>query len=222
MDNKRSSSNVLKISIVLWGLGIFLYFLLSPIPFSFIIVIGRRLFAIGAGVIIVGGAAALGARLTRALVSEADGSERMIFGAGLGLGIISALVLLLAHISTDLLLVIFTACAIMLFVFRKEIGFSLSLSRDGFSRCVLAILLALFLFELSLCFLPPLDYDVVEYHLGAPAEYIRNGSMRFLPHNVYASFPANVEMLYLLALRIGGLPFAGAAVAKVTAIVPGP
>ncbi len=114
---------MLRLSILLWGLGIFLYSLLSPIPFSFLIIIGRRLFAVGAGAIIVGGAAALGARLMHALVSEADGSERMIFGAGLGLGIISTLVLLLAHISTDLLVVVFAVCAITLFVFRKEISF---------------------------------------------------------------------------------------------------
>lgn len=215
MSNGRSSSDVFKFSILLWGLGIFVYFLISPGLFPVLLIAGRILLALGTGAIIVGGAAALGARLMRALVPEADRPERIIFGAGLGLGIISVLVLLLAHISTDLLIVVFTACAIMLFVFRKEIGFNLNLSRDGFSRCVLAVLLAVFLLNLSICFLPPLAYDVVEYHLGAPAEYIRNGSMRFLPHNVYASFPANVEMLYLLALRVGGLPFAGAAVAKV-------
>ena len=89
--------------------------------FPFLIMIGCRLFVLSAGVIIVGGAAALGARLTRVLISEADKSERIIFGAGLGLGIISTLVLLLAHISTDLLIVVFTACAVMLFVFRRAV-----------------------------------------------------------------------------------------------------
>ena len=76
-------------------------------PSSFLIMVGSRLLILGSAVIIVGGAAALGSRLMRLLVPEADGPERIIFGAGLGLGIISTLVLLLAHISTDLLVVVF-------------------------------------------------------------------------------------------------------------------
>jgi len=49
-------------------------------------------------------------------------------------------------------------------------------------------------------FLPPLTYDGLEYHIGAPMQYIRDGRIHFLEENVYASFPALVEMLYLWGL----------------------
>ncbi len=43
-------------------------------------------------------------------------------------------------------------------------------------------------------------YDVLEYHLQLPKEYALAGQIEYAPHNVYANFPANVEMLYLLGM----------------------
>ncbi len=45
-------------------------------------------------------------------------------------------------------------------------------------------------------------YDTLEYHLQLPKEYHDLGHIGYVPHNVYANFPANVEMLYLLAMII--------------------
>ena len=45
-------------------------------------------------------------------------------------------------------------------------------------------------------------YDVLEYHLQAPREYFDAGQIMFLPHNVYASFPQQMEMLYLLLMHM--------------------
>lgn len=53
-------------------------------------------------------------------------------------------------------------------------------------------------------------YDVLEYHLQAPREYFDAGRVHFLPHNVYASFPQQMEMLYLLLMHMTGGPLAGA------------
>ena len=57
-------------------------------------------------------------------------------------------------------------------------------------------------------------YDVLEYHLQMPREYLESGRIEYAPHNVYANFPACAEMLYLLAMVVGGGPLAGASVAK--------
>ncbi|MBI4718616.1 MAG: hypothetical protein HY763_12475 [Planctomycetes bacterium] len=43
-------------------------------------------------------------------------------------------------------------------------------------------------------------YDVLEYHLQIPKEYRHADRISYLPHNVYGSFPSNVEMLYLLGM----------------------
>jgi hypothetical protein len=46
-------------------------------------------------------------------------------------------------------------------------------------------------------------YDVLEYHLELPREYIANNSTAPLAHNVYSAFPQNVEMLYTLTMQLG-------------------
>ncbi len=63
-------------------------------------------------------------------------------------------------------------------------------------------------------FLPPWEYDVQEYHLAAPAEYWRAGKVFFLKNNVYANFPANGEMTYLLGMTLTGDRLAGAYAGK--------
>lgn len=47
-------------------------------------------------------------------------------------------------------------------------------------------------------------YDVLEYHLQLPKEYVHAGRIDYIPHNVYANFPANVEMQYLLTMIVLG------------------
>ena len=53
-------------------------------------------------------------------------------------------------------------------------------------------------------------YDALEYHLQAPREYFEAGYIHFLPHNVYASFPQQVETLYLLLMHLIGHPLQAA------------
>jgi hypothetical protein len=161
------------------------------------------------------GAADCGMRLFRILVEGSSDWERFVFGGGLGLGALSLLVLLLAHLGTVFLSGLFVACAVSVFMFRRELHPFPSLPSDSLSRFVVGLIVVFFLLSLTMCFLPPRDYDVLEYHLGAPAEYMREGRMHFLPHNVYASFPGNMEMLYLLALGAGHDLSSGAAIAKV-------
>ncbi len=47
-------------------------------------------------------------------------------------------------------------------------------------------------------------YDVLEYHFGAPRDFLDAGRIAYLPHNIYANFPLNVEMLYLLTMVLHG------------------
>ncbi len=48
--------------------------------------------------------------------------------------------------------------------------------------------------------LPPLDFDVLEYHLQVPKQWYQQGSVTFLPHNVYGNMPLGAEMLATLAM----------------------
>ncbi len=71
---------------------------------------------------------------------------------------------------------------------------------------MLAILLA--------AMLPPLDFDVREYHLQAPKEFFQQGQITFLPHNVYANMALGTEMLSLLAMVVSGDWWLGALAGK--------
>ncbi|MBM4001738.1 MAG: phospholipid carrier-dependent glycosyltransferase [Planctomycetes bacterium] len=50
------------------------------------------------------------------------------------------------------------------------------------------------------CLLPPWEFDVCEYHLQVPKEWFLDGSIRFLPHNIYGNMPLGAEMHSLLAM----------------------
>ncbi len=50
--------------------------------------------------------------------------------------------------------------------------------------------------------LPPVDFDVREYHLQVPKEWLAAGRIDFLPHNVYGNMPLGAEMQALLAMLL--------------------
>lgn len=62
--------------------------------------------------------------------------------------------------------------------------------------------------------LPPLDFDVREYHLQAPKEFLLQGRIAFVPHNVYANMAMGAEMLGLLAMVVAGDWWLGALAGK--------
>jgi hypothetical protein len=68
---------------------------------------------------------------------------------------------------------------------------------------VIAIAVSLLIILMGV-FIPPLDYDTLEYHLGVPAQYIKAHGIIYLPYNVYSNFPFHMEMLYTLGLLLNG------------------
>ena len=61
---------------------------------------------------------------------------------------------------------------------------------------------------------PSRDFDVREYHIQGPKEWLQNGQITFLEHNVYTSFPFLSEMLTLIGMIIRGDWWEGALVGK--------
>ncbi|MEN6497429.1 MAG: glycosyltransferase family 39 protein [Thermoguttaceae bacterium] len=62
--------------------------------------------------------------------------------------------------------------------------------------------------------LPPIDFDVREYHLQVPKEFFEQGRITFLPHNVYGNMAMGTEMLSLLAMGLSGDWWLGALAGK--------
>ena len=75
-------------------------------------------------------------------------------------------------------------------------------SDRGWEKLMLACMIAAALLGLLRAMTPPFEYDTLEYHLGAPAEYIRAGRIIALPHNFFSNMPQLAETLYLLALKM--------------------
>ncbi len=165
------------------------------------------------------GAAALG-------LMRAEGSPplaRLLFAAAIGLGISAYATLALGVAGILQAGVFWGLMAVMFLVGFRELRtvltdlrrqarqwvsswgrFEWGLALAGVAIVVVGILCA---------GTPVLDYDTLGYHLGAPGEYFAAGKVRFLPHNVYAGFPAQVEMLYLLGIVLGGSRSVGMGVA---------
>ncbi|MEZ6081609.1 MAG: hypothetical protein R3C56_39850 [Pirellulaceae bacterium] len=54
------------------------------------------------------------------------------------------------------------------------------------------------------CLMPPWEFDVVEYHLQAPKEFVQTGVIGFVPHNIYANMPLGAELHSLAAMVLVG------------------
>ncbi len=62
---------------------------------------------------------------------------------------------------------------------------------------------------------PPSEFDVVEYHLQAPKEFTETGRIEFVPHNVYANMPLGAEMHALAMMTLTGRqPWLGGLIGK--------
>ncbi len=70
--------------------------------------------------------------------------------------------------------------------------------------------------------LPPVDFDVLEYHLQAPKEFYEQGFVGFMPHNVYANMPLGVSMFSLVAMSLTGDWWLGALVGKTIVALTAP
>ena len=47
---------------------------------------------------------------------------------------------------------------------------------------------------------PPFFYDALVYHLAAPHKYLLQHGFHYLPHQHFSNFPANLGMLFILAM----------------------
>jgi len=171
-------------------------------------------------------AAGLGGFVLRRLRAAGDGA----YAVGLGLGAVSLIVLLLGSLGLMgyaflAMLVVVPAlfareiCAGLLEMQRRVKSFAANRSAP-LAIIMLAVILVLSLNTLR-AFVPPLDYDVLEYHFGAPAQYLHDGKVHFLERNVYAAMPSNIEMLYLFGLGLKGDLIRGAVLAKLINVALG-
>ena len=153
-------------------------------------------------------------------------ASAFVFATGTGLGIFSTLTLVLGYLGW-LNGAVFWSMAAALFLsggrpFAQHLGdlgraTSRRLAELSTSEWFLLALAAGFVALLLLCAgTPIMDYDTLEYHLGAPGQYYAHGRIHFLDNNVYAAFPQHVEMLYLGGIVLSQSKAVGAGAAILT------
>ncbi|HEY3318880.1 MAG TPA: hypothetical protein VGP72_00180 [Planctomycetota bacterium] len=201
------------------------FVLLACISWSF----ARSMLAAGTGVVIVAAALALGLRLLNLPLFSMDAErfasplERLVLAGALGMGSLAIGVFVAG--SCGLLQKWFWWPLLVLLVAQgtglvRDLFADLRSSAREYVAYAHPVALAAVVFTVGWCLVhlpllwsPPLEYDVLEYHLAAPAQYLRDGRITFLRENLYATFAQNGEMLYLLGLLLSpdkllGLPAA--------------
>ena len=157
--------------------------------------------------------------LRRAGFALGDGLSCAAFGGGLGLGVYSLLMLLLGSLGVMSPYVFALVPVAAMVLGGRDLCdvlralwcvFAAGMSKFSLYRVFLWTLpIFLLMVNVIHAFIPPLQYDVAEYHLAAPMQYWRAGHIFFIHDNVYANFPQNVEMLYTWALVLKGQLFPG-------------
>ena len=155
-------------------------------------------------------------------------SWQLLLAAGLGVGCLSLLVLLLGLVGLlhrtlwiALLVVMGAAGAVRIrrWAADRHVAINAKPQRSDWLWLAAAPTLAI---TLLVATVPPGllwraeagGYDVLEYHLNVPKEYLEAEQIVFLRHNVYSNMPANAEMLYLLAMVLRGDVWQAATLAK--------
>ena len=179
-----------------------------------------NLIAVAAGGVIVTAAIGLGLRILEfpliALGRErfASALERLVVAAALGLGALALLVFLLGSLgvlNAWLWRALILGLCLQSFHPLQSLVLDLYASACTFKNqaspvalAALAFTLLYILAHLPLLWASPTEYDILEYHLAAPAQYLRDGQISFLHENLLANMPANGEMLYLVAMLTCG------------------
>jgi len=145
-----------------------------------------------------------------------------LLSTGLGLGTLSLLMLALGTagvLSRTVWIVLLSLFAIaglvqILRALKRPVASPIESASSRRGLWLLFLLVPFAAFALLAATMPPgllwpaegNGYDALEYHLGAPRDYLDAGRIEYLPHNIYSNFPFNVEMLYLLAMILHGDP----------------
>ena len=166
---------------------------------------GISLIAIGLGRLI----------LCRAGIRFMSLGEYVVFSTGLGFGILSYSVFLLGALQLLYPVTVYLLiglCALLSLAgwlgFRCpleiETKSTFKIRLSFWDRCVGAILIACLLVGFLLVLTPAVGKDALTYHLAVPKLFLKHHGIYFVPGNIFAHYPLNSEMLYVVGLAVRG------------------
>ena len=127
-----------------------------------------------------------------------------LLALGTGLWLVATGVLIIGAVAVPQVGWVFVGLAAWLVPAARRFG-PIRLARprlEPWEWTMIGCVVAALLLNLPGTMAPPFEYDELEYHLGAPMDYMRAGRIVFLPYNFYSNLPQLTEMLYLLALVV--------------------
>lgn len=75
---------------------------------------------------------------------------------------------------------------------------------DGTGKGLMALLVAVFFFDMMEGIAPPADADTLAYHFVVPQKFLLDATLNFLPRAIDGAVPLLVQMTYVPALALGG------------------
>ncbi len=176
-----------------------------------LVLVLQRLRIVGVTVAWVLAVLGVGCEVGRFVLPPLEAGRRWLFRAALGMGVTAVLVLALGALAAGWAVGVVWVLGLAALVRRTwaerhELAQAMRsrLSLSGWEWLWVLVSVGALLLALVCLFLPPLDYDVLEYHLGVPARYLEAGRIAGLPTNVYSNFPLTAEMHYLVGLAALG------------------
>ena len=198
---------------VLWVFVVYLayYTVHKPFTLSIALALIDRGTDLAVWVLLVLLATAIGKRVLGSGL-EAQPLEALLFGAGLGLGLLSLGTLALGMLGLLSRWAFWLGLALLLAVNlrgMRDIIRSLTprwrtVRPSRLSLLAFAFLGVTFSLSLLLALTPPAEWDALVYHLAGPKTYIDAGRVLWVPGNFHLSFPALTEMLFLCAMLLKG------------------
>jgi hypothetical protein len=171
---------------------------------NLLLLIGISLVAAGLGRLVLG----------RTSASFVSFGEQALFATGLGLGILSYSTFVLAALQllypegVYILMGLSAVFALLGWLrWRRppELAGRPTLPDMSFSdRCVGTIVVACLLLGLLLALTPAVGKDALIYHLAVPKLFLKHQGIYFIPGNIFAHYPLNAEMLYVIGLSLRG------------------
>jgi len=167
--------------------------------------------------VVLAGAGLAGGWVMRWLgLRDAPWSARLVFGAGLGLGLLPLIVLGLGTAGVLTKVTVWLLAAVLVVAGCVRLILDLRSHRQaaplaGWHWLWLCVCPFIALIVVANCLPPGIlwieegnGYDVLEYHLAVPKTFLEQGDITFLPNNVYSNFPLGYEMLALLMMTLRG------------------
>jgi hypothetical protein len=138
---------------------------------------------------------------------------RLVIQAGVGIGVLALLVLLLGATLGLSSLLLWGELLVGIIVFRKpviawlrlwhaarQLLQDLTLLEGLLAACTFLILAMALVISLS----PPLAFDALVYHLALPRLYLQAGRIYYVPQIMFWGMPQTGEMLYTLGMGLAG------------------